>query len=180
MIKYTLVCDGAHSFEGWFRNSGDFDAQCGRGLVVCPVCGSQEVKKGLMAPAVSTARKKSEMSRPAPEGVGANASEGASEGSGGPGLPAAPVPAGQTHTTALVPNDVRQKELVEAIRLVRAKMIENSENVGSDFASEARKIHYGDAEERNIYGEATPTDAMDLIEEGISVLPIPDLPEDKN
>lgn len=79
-----------------------------------------------------------------------------------------------------MPNDVRQKEIVEALRLVRAKMTENSENVGSSFASEARKIHYGEAEERNIYGETSPKEAMDLIDEGISVLPLPELPDDKN
>lgn len=177
MIKYTLVCDAPHRFEGWFRNSEDFDMQCGRGLVTCPVCNSTDVKKGLMAPAVSTSRKKDAMvvpdiTEPAP--APPTAAPAAS--------PQAPASASDVkpQASALMPNDVRQKEIVEALRLVRAKMTENSENVGSSFASEARKIHYGEAEERNIYGETSPKEAMDLIDEGISVLPLPELPDDKN
>ncbi len=177
MIKYTLICDTPHTFEGWFRNSEDFDAQCAKGYVNCPVCNSTDIKKGLMAPAVSTSRKKDAMVVPQVSEPEQKPAES----------PAASVPqkpteaaADKTQTTALMPNDVRQKEIVEALRVVRAQMIENSENVGSSFASEARKIHYGEAEERNIYGETSPKEAMDLMDEGISVLPLPDLPEDKN
>lgn len=177
MIKYTLVCDKIHTFEGWFRNSDDFDAQCERGLVVCPICGSKHIKKGLMAPAVSTARKKSERA----EKETAIAASGGMAATAATPEPAAPAPAtAKSLSTALLPNDVRQKELVEALRMVRAQVIETSEHVGSNFAAEARKIHYGDAEERNIYGETTATEAKDLLEEGITVLPIPELPDEKN
>jgi hypothetical protein len=57
MIRFSLICDAAHEFDGWFRNSEDFDKQQERGLVTCPVCHSAKVSKALMAPAVSTARK---------------------------------------------------------------------------------------------------------------------------
>ena len=57
MIKFTLHCEQAHDFEGWFRNNEDFETQQKRGFVECPVCGSNKVAKALMAPAVSTARK---------------------------------------------------------------------------------------------------------------------------
>lgn len=53
MIKYALVCDQDHSFEGWFGASADYDDQTERGLVVCPVCGSRAVRKQIMAPAVA-------------------------------------------------------------------------------------------------------------------------------
>jgi hypothetical protein len=56
MIRYALICDGSHEFEAWFRNSEDFDVQSEQGLVECPMCGSQEVRKGVMAPAVSTGK----------------------------------------------------------------------------------------------------------------------------
>ncbi|MBE7185942.1 MAG: DUF1178 family protein [Methylobacterium mesophilicum] len=56
MIKFALSCAEGHGFEGWFRDNGDFDTQAKRGLVECPACGSSEVSKALMAPAVSTAR----------------------------------------------------------------------------------------------------------------------------
>lgn len=48
-----------------------------------------------------------------------------------------------------------------------------SEDVGERFAEEARRIHYGDREARNIKGKATHEDVSDLLEEGIVVLPLP-------
>ena len=53
MIKYALQCDAAHEFEGWFGSSSDYDDQAARGLVECPVCGSHDVSKQIMAPAVA-------------------------------------------------------------------------------------------------------------------------------
>lgn len=173
MIKYTLQCDDAHTFEGWFRNSGDFDSQCEKHLVACPVCGSTQVRKGLMAPAVSTARSRDALVN------AARAEMQAQDAAARPDAPAAPQQAA-TQSSALLPKDLQQKEIVEALRLVRARIVENSENVGANFASEARKIHYGEAEERSIYGETTPKDAEALMEEGIAVFPLPDLPDDKN
>ena len=57
MIRFSLHCEHSHEFEGWFRNNDDFDTQKKRGFVECPVCGSSNVEKALMAPAVSTSRK---------------------------------------------------------------------------------------------------------------------------
>ena len=59
MIRYSLNCPLDHAFEGWFGASSDFDDQAGRGLVTCPVCGSSEVRKAIMAPAVVGAKKTS-------------------------------------------------------------------------------------------------------------------------
>lgn len=58
MIRFSLVCEQAHEFDAWFRNNDDFEKQARRGLVECAHCGSANVSKALMAPAVSTARKK--------------------------------------------------------------------------------------------------------------------------
>jgi hypothetical protein len=58
VIRFSLICDQAHEFEAWFRNNDDFDKQAKRGFVECPHCGSSKVEKALMAPAVSTSRKK--------------------------------------------------------------------------------------------------------------------------
>lgn len=67
MIRFGLVCDKEHEFEGWFRNGDDFEAQRERELVACPQCGSTDVGKALMAPAVSTSRKKTQMTLAAGE-----------------------------------------------------------------------------------------------------------------
>ena len=52
MIKYALLCEFDHPFEGWFSSSADFDDQHARGLLDCPMCGSKAVRKAIMAPAV--------------------------------------------------------------------------------------------------------------------------------
>lgn len=53
MIKYSLICSADHEFEGWFRDSADFDVQSDDGLIECPACGSDSVRKAVMAPAVA-------------------------------------------------------------------------------------------------------------------------------
>ncbi|WP_374575902.1 DUF1178 family protein [Phenylobacterium sp.] len=53
MIRYALICEHDHAFEGWFGASGDFDDQLERGLLECPACGSKAVRKQIMAPAVA-------------------------------------------------------------------------------------------------------------------------------
>lgn len=58
MIKYTLICETDHEFEIWFSKSSDFDKQAPKGLIACPYCGSVKVEKAIMAPNVSTSRKK--------------------------------------------------------------------------------------------------------------------------
>jgi hypothetical protein len=58
LIRFSLACSDAHEFEAWFRSNDDFDTQKKRGFVECPVCGSNKVEKALMAPAVSTGRKR--------------------------------------------------------------------------------------------------------------------------
>jgi hypothetical protein len=58
LIRFSLICDHDHEFEAWFRSNDDFDRQKRRGFVDCPTCGSTKVGKALMAPAVSTGRKR--------------------------------------------------------------------------------------------------------------------------
>ncbi|MGF1474735.1 MAG: DUF1178 family protein [Geminicoccaceae bacterium] len=62
-------------------------------------------------------------------------------------------------------------------RALKAHVEANFESVGERFPEEARKIHYGEAEERSIYGQATVEQAKELVDEGIKVAPIPDVPD---
>ena len=71
-------------------------------------------------------------------------------------------------------------EMVEKLREIKQHVEANSENVGDKFPEEARKIHYGESEARGIYGKASIEEAASLVEEGVEVMPIPDLPEEKN
>jgi len=65
MIRYALLCEHDHEFEGWFGASADFDDQQARGLIECPVCASKAVRKAIMAPAVSGTKKKGQDATPA-------------------------------------------------------------------------------------------------------------------
>ena len=66
MIRYALMCDHSHAFEGWFGSSADYDDQAGRGLVECPVCASREVRKQIMAPAVAGTKRTAHADIPTP------------------------------------------------------------------------------------------------------------------
>src|SRR5262249_60185716 len=63
---------------------------------------------------------------------------------------------------------------------LRKYVQEHAEYVGPKCPEEARKIHYGETEERHIYGEATVKEAHELIEEGVDVAPLPPDVEDAN
>ena len=62
MIRYALTCADGHDFEGWFGDSADFEAQQAKGLLTCPLCASDQVRKQIMAPAVTGARKAADRS----------------------------------------------------------------------------------------------------------------------
>ena len=74
----------------------------------------------------------------------------------------------------------KERQIREALRALREHVMKNSEDVGKNFVEEARKIHHGEAEERSIYGEADLAEARALLEEGIDVLPLPVVPDDRN
>lgn len=182
MINYALVCDSGHRFDGWFRNSADFEEQVQRGLVACPICESIKVSKGLMSPNVSTSRNRSkaEAEAQAVRETAAPSQEASASASPAAGAASVPATAGAAPQPNIALNSEKMRELVDAIRSFRKQVTENAENVGDRFAEEARKMHYGEAEERGIYGQASVDDARELLEEGIDVLPLPVLPEDRN
>jgi hypothetical protein len=143
MIKYTLQCDRSHAFEGWFRDSAAFDAQSAAGALACPQCGSTAVGKAIMAPRIGRAS----------EARQATAVEPRPEGAQDHGAPAAALRA----------------KLLELRRAVEA----HCDDVGPAFAEEARKIHYGEADPRGIYGQASREDAEALRDEGIEIAAVP-------
>jgi hypothetical protein len=65
VIRYALLCDRDHDFEGWFGASADFDDQQARGLIECPVCGTQAVRKAIMSPAVAGGKRRLQDQTPA-------------------------------------------------------------------------------------------------------------------
>lgn len=142
MIRFGLLCASEHEFDGWFSSSEDFDKQVKRGLVACPYCDSVKVSKSLMAPSVSTSRRKEAM--------------------------------------AVATVDAAQRGMVAEMRKLRDKITANAEDVGHKFPEEARKIHYGETDERAIYGKADRDDVESLLDEGIEIAPLPLVPDDAN
>jgi hypothetical protein len=153
MIRYELVCDDGHRFDGWFRSSDDFERQAKRHLLSCAVCGSEKVGKALMSPALA---------------------KGGPAAEPGPPAPATPPP----QEMALVSSEHRRlrKKLAE----LRAELIKDAVDVGDRFPEEARRIHYGEAEKASIYGRASPDEVRLLAEEGIPFHPLPSLPDEQN
>jgi hypothetical protein len=139
MIRYALHCDAEHGFEAWFGSSSDYDDQASRGLVECPFCGSRQVSKQIMAPAVAGTKRTS----PAPQVA-----------------------------------QKMQTMMMEMAREVRSHVEQNFDYVGDAFAKEARAIHEGKSEKREIYGEATPAEVKALKEDGVPCAALPPAPPD--
>ncbi len=156
MIVFDLKCANGHPFEGWFADSGSFAEQKKAGEVVCPVCGDTQVGKALMTPNVRTGR-----ARPQPA---AAADTAGPENTAGVRSPATK---GDFEQTA---------KLLQAMKKLRGEVEKNCDYVGEKFAEEARKIHYGEVEQHNIYGETSAEEAQALTEEGVEfgVLPWPE------
>lgn len=150
MIKFALRCSKGHVFDAWFANNATFEKLQKAGAIACAECGDVLVEKAPMAPAVRTAEAASARNLPVP----ATSSQDA---------PAGPPP--QLSAPA------SPKEA--ALAALRAKIEAVSDNVGKDFAAEARRIHAGDAPERPILGEASIGEAKSLVEDDIPVMPLP-------
>lgn len=69
------------------------------------------------------------------------------------------------------------EQILQAVATLRDKVEAECDYVGDRFAEEARRIHYGEADHRGIYGEATIEEAIDLGEEGIDIAPLPASPK---
>lgn len=137
MKVIDLCCSRDHRFEGWYSSEDDYTRQSDGGLLTCPICEDNAVRRLPSAPYLSRGRSMSE---------------------------AGSVPEPHEPTARHV-----QAEWMRRMR----QLIEQTEDVGDRFASEARRIHYGESEERGIRGEATLEQASALREEGIEILSLP-------
>jgi hypothetical protein len=144
MIVFDLACRDGHRFEGWFGSSGDYEDQRARGLLECPACGSGEVSKAPMAPAVPAK-----------------------------GNTRQEVLAPQKQPMANTPIPAEVRKALAALAQVQAEVLKKSTWVGDKFAEETRKMHYGERDEAPIHGQATIAEAKALIEEGVPVAPLP-------
>lgn len=145
MIRYTLRCAEGHRFESWFASSDECDRLGAAGHLSCAICGSGSVTKDLMTPR-----------------VGSGGEREPDTGTSG----AAEAPAAGVLSAPASPAEL-------ALRALRRRIEAISEDVGRNFATEARRIHEGLAAERPIIGEARPDEARALIEDGVPIAPLP-------
>ena len=167
MIRYSLRCSDDHRFESWFQSADAYGSLAEAGHLACPICGTREIAKDLMAPSVRPARDKVPPPTPAK-----SENEGSSEKKKKKDSKAS-----KKEELAL---DAPKSDSEAALADLRRKVEENSDYVGSDFASEARKMHDGEIPHRSIYGEAGPDDARKLLEDGVPVAPLPFIPTRKS
>ncbi|MGE0797967.1 MAG: DUF1178 family protein [Lautropia sp.] len=163
MKVFNLGCPQDHRFEGWFASADAFETQRDRKLIECPICGSHEIRKLLAAPRLNLSSPKPARRRPAPQAEAAAAA--AAAGSSGAGQVGA-----ADHGAGGRPDPAQFQAMF--LRMVR-KIIASTEDVGDRFAEEARRIHYNEAPERAIRGEATPEQTAALRDEGIDVVALP-------
>lgn len=159
MIRYALACANGHEFESWFPSSDAYEAQLARALVACPVCDATQVEKQIMRPSVARLG-----TAPQAETVAAPA----------PAPEAAPAP------QPVAVFSERERDLRAMVRAFREHVVKNAENVGERFPDQARKMHHGDIEHRSIYGQASPVEVKELLDEGVELHPLPILPDDRN
>jgi hypothetical protein len=172
MIRYALQCERGHAFESWFQDSASFDRQAKRGLVSCPMCDSVRVEKSIMAPQIPRKGRTAEQRAGEEKTLRAAARRRKAEAAA-----AAVAPPETTAPLAMAPQEA---ELRAKLKELRDHIKANADNVGEQFPEQARKMHYGEIEHRPIYGDASPTEAKALIEEGVEVMPLPVLPDDRN
>ncbi len=144
MKVLNLVCSFGHPFEGWFSNEEDFRNQHERGLLTCPMCEDAHIEKALAAPRLHLRNSKTSRAADAPS----------------------------TTDGAVVTGGVNQRELMRAWLEVSRKIAASTEDVGERFADEARKIHYGETQDRAIRGKASAEQFRALVDEGVEVLPL--------
>ncbi len=154
MIVFNLSCSQHHQFDGWFRSADEFARQAAKQMVACPICGDQQIVKQLSAPRLN---------------MGAvNESAGAESISSPAEDEPVDAPVQEVATAAMAP-DLQAHMLKEFKQFV----INNTENVGGNFAETARKMHYGEEAHRNIRGRVSTEESAALREEGIDTLGLP-------
>ncbi len=145
MIVIDLSCATGHAFEAWFPSAEAFSRQNEAGQVHCPQCSCTDIRR---IPSAAYIAKNA-----SPEPRGQRAKDKSQAQSSPPKTP----------------------QGISALKFAIDALLATSEDVGHNFAQEARRIHYQEVPPRSVHGQATALELQSLTEEGIDVLPIPKL-----
>ena len=142
-IKFSLICECKSKFEGWFPSNEDYENQLAKGQLLCPMCDSTKVRKDIMSPNIK--KKSIKTSRQRGKQTMMEMAKGQM------------VMGGRARTL---------------LRQLEKHVKDKFENVGKNFAKEARKAVKGKRNEE-FYGTATKKEANDLINDGIDLFHVP-------
>jgi len=151
MKVLDLQCSHQHSFEGWFGSENDCQHQLARGLIECPLCADKGIQKMPSAPRFNLGTRQPYEASDAAQASSFDECTQAMHDASSVAEPA---------------------DFLQALRHV----IKKTEDVGPRFAEEARRMHYGEVEAHSIRGQASVRQTVELLEEGIEVMPLPMLP----
>ena len=159
MIKYSLICKSLYcsnqnNFDGWFQNIEAYQDQKSKGLILCPLCGSNDVIKSLTTPSFRLSKVKSIETEVEQKQV-----------------------ENKNLRKSIRLND-KTNDISILLRAIKKEIKKNSEFVGDDFVKEVRSMKVDKTKERSIYGHGTKKDIDELKEEGVNVLNIPWIPDD--
>jgi hypothetical protein len=158
MKVLDLRCSNQHAFEGWFGSEEAFQDQLAAGQVECPFCGDAAVAKMLSAPRINLGARAPSVAAP----LGADDPK------------QSPSAQSKQELVAVAPaEEGSMQELQVAWLNMARQVLAQTEDVGGRFAEEARRIHYGETKRRGIRGQASSEETQALLEEGISVMPLP-------
>jgi hypothetical protein len=155
---FDLACEHDHVFEGWFASQESYDDQRAQGMVRCPICQSDQITRRVSAPHLNVSHLRREAAGPVAQAAVQSESLGRA-------------------AVAEPSSDQLTRLQAEVLRHIR-HIVSQSDDVGARFADEARRMHSGEIEERPIRGTASVEECRELVEDGISIMPIPDILDD--
>jgi hypothetical protein len=164
MKVLNLRCSRQHLFEGWFGSEDDFQSQLVRGLIECPLCADSSIQKMPSAPRLNFGHPShgSDFLNHDQAAVSASTASAPSKNE-----------VARSDQLAMGRPDGINPAVQAAFLTTLRQIVASTEDVGQQFADEARRMHYGEVEARSIRGQASARDAVDLMKEGIEVMPLP-------
>ena len=159
MIKYSLICKSLYcsnqnSFDGWFQNIEAYQNQKSKGLILCPLCGSDDIIKSLTTPSFLLSKVRSTDTEVEEKELD------------------------DKNLRKLVRSNDKTNDISILLRAIKKEIKKNSEFVGDDFVKEVRSMQVDKTKERSIYGHGTKKEIEELKDEGVDVLNVPWVPDD--
>ena len=154
MIKYQLICNNEHRFDGWFPNITEFERQQEKKLLICPLCDSNQVDRAMMSPRIGKTKTKTKTKSKSQ-------------------LDKEEFYRGQFTDDTMIPAS-RAKDI---LRKIRKQIVTDFDNVGDRFVKEYRKHEKGERDDR-FYGTPSKEEVKELLEEGIDLFHLPNVKDD--